>query len=94
MLFSEAADGTRRYYFMDFELASINDITQKEPPKVRALRPINNAGPEQSENIPYDPFPSDMYATGMLIDRCVNRSGTLDGERVSSFYLNEFVSCL
>lgn len=86
LLFSEMANGTRRYYIIDFDLSFIHDLSQQEFPKVLARKGLGNAGPEHSLNIPYDPFPNDMYALGMLFDNCVNMSGSISGERVSLAY--------
>lgn len=84
LLFSEMANGTRRYYIIDFGLSSVHDHRSREPPRVRAGMILANSGPEQSMNVPYDPFFNDMYAIGMLFDDCVNMTGSLNGERVSS----------
>lgn len=83
MLSSQLADGTTRFYFMDFELSSINE---SESSLVLAGRLISNAAPEQSLNIPYDPFANDIYATGILLDKYVNESGAVDDAQLVSIY--------
>lgn len=83
MLSSQSSDGTTRYYFMDFELSSINE---SESSLVLAGRLISSAAPEQSLNIPYDPFANDMYATSILLDDFVNESGAIDDTQLVSIY--------
>lgn len=55
-----------KYFFIDFSLASFSE-DGKEPRRVVGRVGEDTLAPELSDDVPYDPFPVDVYILGDVI---------------------------